>query len=86
MGARFVVSAGVLFGAFVFIGNTLLIIDSVSRNLSYAGPAVAAVIGGVIAAACIWALSLEEIRDKRDPFGRARFESDRKAAEEAGLK
>ena len=85
MGSRFVVSAGVLFGAFVFVGNVLLIVDYVSRGQSYAGAAVAAVIGGAIAAGCIWARSLEWPGDIRDTFGRAHFESDRKAAEKAGL-
>jgi hypothetical protein len=86
MGARLIVSVGVLFGGFVFVTNVLLIIESVSRGKTFTGAAVAAVLGGAIGAGCIWALSLEAPDQKRDPFGKARFEEDRKAAEEAGLK
>jgi hypothetical protein len=86
MGARLIVSIGVLFGGFVFVTNVLLIIESVSRGRSYVGASVATFLGGLIAAGCIWALSLEAPYEKRDPFGKARFEEDRNAAEEADLK
>lgn len=86
MGARLIIFVGAIVGGLVFVGNLLLLIESVSTGRSIVGPAAATVIGGTIAAGCIWALSLESPEDKRDPFGRARFEEDRKAAEEAGLK
>jgi len=86
MGARLVVAVGLLVGGFVFVSNVLLIIDNVSRGRSFMGAAVAALFGGLIGAGCLWALLLEHSGETRDPFGKARFEDDRKAAEEAGLK
>jgi hypothetical protein len=86
MGARLIVTAGVLFGGFVFVSNVLLVIESVSRGQAFTGAGVAAVIGGTLCAGSIWALSLKAADETRDPFGRARFEEDRKAAEKAGLK
>ena len=86
MGARLLVYIGVAFGGFYFVGNVLLIIESIARGQSFVGPAIAAVIAGAIGAGCIWALSLKSPDEERDPYGRAQFEQDRKEAEKAGLK
>jgi hypothetical protein len=86
MGARLVVTVGLLFGGFVCVSNVMLVIDEMSRGRPFMGAAIAALFGGLIGAGCIWALFLEHSGETRDPFGKARFEDNRKAAEEAGLK
>jgi uncharacterized membrane protein YqjE len=86
MGARLLVYVGVLFGGFYFIGNVLLIIESIVRGQSFVGAAITALIAGAIGAVCIWVLSLKSPDEERDPYGRAQFEQDRKEAEKAGLK
>lgn len=85
MAARLLVGIGVMFGGLCFVGNILGVIESVSQGQSFVGAAVAALIGGALAAGGIWALSLERPDEARDPFGRARFAEDRKAAEKGGL-
>jgi hypothetical protein len=86
MGARLVVAIGLVFGGFVFVSNMLLLVDNLSRGRPFMGAVVAALFGGLIGALCIWAVVLEHTGETRDPFGRARFEEDRRAAEKAGLK
>ena len=86
MATKLLLLLGMMFGGFYFVGNVLRIIESISQGQSFVGAAVAAVIAGLMAGGCILALSLEAQTHNRDPFGRAQFERDRKAAEEAGLK